>query len=71
VPEILECYALGGGIDYFLSIVTVDLNAYQRLMEELLDKDIGIAQYFSYVVTKEIRKQHGYPILDLAGESPD
>jgi hypothetical protein len=40
-------------------------------MEDLLDKDIGIAQYFSYVVTKEIRKQHGYPILDLAGQSPD
>jgi Lrp/AsnC family transcriptional regulator of ectoine degradation len=65
VPEILECYALGGGIDYFLAIVTHDLPAFQALMEKLLEMDIGIAQYFSYIVTKRIKKQHGFPVLHL------
>jgi Lrp/AsnC family transcriptional regulator of ectoine degradation len=65
VPEVLECYALGGGIDYFLSIMTHDLPAYQALMERLLNMEIGIAQYFTYVVTKPIKKSHGFPITHL------
>lgn len=67
VPEIIECYALGGGIDYFLSVITHDLQSYQLLMEKLLGMDIGIAQYFTYVVTKRIKKRHGYPITLLMG----
>lgn len=65
VPEIIECYALGGGIDYFLSIITHDLQSYQTLIEKLLGMDIGIAQYFTYIVTKRIKKRHGYPITHL------
>jgi Lrp/AsnC family transcriptional regulator of ectoine degradation len=65
VPEILECYALGGGIDYFMSVVTLDLPSYQALMEKLLNMEIGIAQYFSYIVTKSIKRSHGFPITHL------
>lgn len=69
-PEILECHALGGGIDYFLSIITKDLNSYQQVIERLLDMDIGIAQYYTYVVTKPVKKQFAYPITSLVGDSP-
>ena len=36
IPEIVECLATGGGIDYLLKIVTRDIDAYQRLIDELL-----------------------------------
>ncbi|GAA6199275.1 Lrp/AsnC family transcriptional regulator [Aquicoccus sp. SU-CL01552] len=62
--EIVSCWALGGGYDYLLQIVTRDINAYQRLIDELLEARIGLARYFTYVVTKPV-KSGGVPPLDL------
>ena len=55
-PEVVECFAIGGGIDYLLKVVAPDLDAYQDLIETLLARDIGIARYFTYVVTKPIKQ---------------
>jgi Lrp/AsnC family transcriptional regulator, regulator of ectoine-degradation genes len=54
-PEIIRCDAIGGGIDYLLTIATTNMAAYQRLLEGLLDADIGISRYFTYVVTKAVK----------------
>lgn len=61
--EVVSCWALGGGLDYLLQIVTRDIDSYQRLMDDLLDRELGIVRYFSYVVTKPV-KQAGNPPLD-------
>jgi Lrp/AsnC family transcriptional regulator of ectoine degradation len=61
--EVQACWALGGGIDYILRLVVADIDAYQRLMDQLLDEDIGIEKYFGYVVTKTV-KQNPDPIPD-------
>ncbi|PKP85419.1 MAG: AsnC family transcriptional regulator [Alphaproteobacteria bacterium HGW-Alphaproteobacteria-2] len=53
--EVIACWALGGGFDYLLQIVTRDIDAYQRLIDELLDARIGLARYFTYVVTKPVK----------------
>jgi len=55
VPEITGCWALGGGYDYLMRVVTRDIDAYQRLIDDLLERRAGIARYLSYIVTKEIR----------------
>ncbi|PLX39658.1 MAG: AsnC family transcriptional regulator [Hyphomicrobiales bacterium] len=62
--EIVACWALGGGFDYLLQVVTKDIDAYQRLIDELLESRVGLARYFTYVVTKPV-KQGGVPPLDL------
>ncbi len=62
--EILACWALGGGFDYLIQIVTRDIDAYQRLIDTLLDARIGIARYFTYIVTKQV-KGGGTPPLGL------
>jgi len=69
IPEILECHALGGGIDYLMTVITRDLRSYQKLIDEMLDRDIGISQYFTYVVTKPVKKYSGYPINHLLTEA--
>jgi len=61
--EVQACWALGGGIDYILRLVVADIDSYQRLMDQLLDEDIGIEKYFGYVVTKTV-KQNPDPIPD-------
>ena len=55
VPQVIECHALGGGIDYMLKIVASDVPSYQMLIDDLLSREIGIERYFTYVVTKAVK----------------
>lgn len=72
-PEILECFATGGGVDYVLKILTGDIESYQNLIDKLLQADIGIDRYFTYVVTKLVKQSNGYPLeflLESAENEP-
>ena len=69
VPEIVECLATGGGIDYLLKIVTSDIDTYQRLIDELLTAGIGIDRYFTYVVTRTV-KSAAQPPVELFAKLP-
>ncbi|WP_037307762.1 Lrp/AsnC family transcriptional regulator [Ruegeria halocynthiae] len=53
--EVVACWALGGGFDYLLQIVTRDIEAYQQLIDEMLDARIGLSRYFTYIVTKPVK----------------
>lgn len=66
VPQITFCAALGGGIDYLMRVETTDIESYQRLIERLLEKEIGIDRYFTYIVTKLVKDQ---PIMVTANGS--
>jgi Lrp/AsnC family transcriptional regulator of ectoine degradation len=68
IPEIVECQAIGGGIDYLMKVVTPDVDAYQRLIDRLLEADLGIERYYSYVVTKTVKTGAELPLKRLAGE---
>jgi len=65
--EITACWALGGGFDYLLQIVTRDIDAYQRLIDALLDARIGLARYFTYIVTKPVKAPGVIPFDALLG----
>jgi Lrp/AsnC family transcriptional regulator, regulator of ectoine-degradation genes len=62
-PAVVSCEAVGGGVDYVMRIVTTDIATYQALIDDWLSRDVGIARYFTYVVTKTV-KEAGFP-LDL------
>lgn len=66
-PEIVGCWAVGGGIDYLLKVVARDIGAYQRLVDGLLEREIGIARYFTYIVTKAVKEDLGPPVALVAG----
>ncbi len=67
VPEIVECWATGGGIDYLLKVVAKDVDAYQRLVSRLLNAEIGIDRYFTYIVTKPVKESPELPIREILG----
>ena len=50
--ELVECHLVSGGFDYLLKFVVRGIAEYQRMMEEILDSNIGVAKYFSYIVIK-------------------
>ncbi|MCC5986267.1 MAG: Lrp/AsnC family transcriptional regulator [Pararhodobacter sp.] len=55
LEEITGCWALGGGYDYLLQVITSDVAAYQALMDALLERRAGVKRYFSYIVTKPVK----------------
>ncbi len=69
MPEIVACWAVGGGVDYILKIMSANIDAYQRLIDDLLDRDLGIERYFTYIVTKTVKEETVLPVTDLL--SPD
>jgi len=58
-PEVAQCYATGGGVDYVLHVVARDIDHYQRFIDALLMEDLGIERYFTYIVTKVVKCASG------------
>ncbi|MBO6717924.1 MAG: Lrp/AsnC family transcriptional regulator [Rhizobiaceae bacterium] len=72
LDEIVACWAVGGGFDYILQVVTTDIDAYQRLVDHLLEARVGLARYFSYVMTKPVKRTHALPLeLLTAGRAKE
>lgn len=67
VPEIIACWSVGGGVDYLLRVMTRDIDAYQRLIDSLLEREIGIDRYFTYIVTRTVKDDTVLPLSELAG----
>ncbi|GED43530.1 Lrp/AsnC family transcriptional regulator [Cobetia marina] len=53
--EVIECVAVGGGVDYLLRLETASIDAYQRLIDRWLVSELGIDRYFTYIVTKQVK----------------
>ena len=65
LDQVIECHLVSGGYDYLVKFVTSGIIEYQTLMERLIDLDIGIDKYFSFVVLKSpIVKPH-MPLTSL------
>ena len=67
LPEVVACWSVGGGVDYLLKVLTRDIDAYQRLVDALLERDIGIDRYFTYIVTKTVKDDPALPLGALLG----
>jgi Lrp/AsnC family transcriptional regulator of ectoine degradation len=70
VPEIVACWSVGGGVDYILKIMAPDIDAYQRLVDALLDRELGIERYFTYIVTKTVKDETVLPVSELVTKTP-
>jgi Lrp/AsnC family transcriptional regulator of ectoine degradation len=68
IPEIVACWSVGGGVDYLMKIMARDIDAYQRLVDALLGRELGIDRYFTYIVIKTVKEETVLPIEELVGE---
>lgn len=68
IDRIVECWAVGGGIDYMLKVIARDIEDYQNLIESLLAANIGVRRYHSYVVTAPV-KDTTLPVAAVAETS--
>ena len=65
IPEVMECYLASGGYDYLVKFICRSIIHYQTTIQSLLDSDLGISKYHSYVIMKEIVSKKAYPIGHL------
>lgn len=67
-PEVVQCHATGGGVDYVMHVMSRDIDHYQRFIDSLLTDESGIEKYFTYIVTKVVKSMpEGLP--DWADEA--
>lgn len=66
--EITECHLVSGGYDYLLKFVVKDIGHYQEVIERLLDRNLGIEKYFSYIVIRSPFLKHGVPLEKLLAD---
>ncbi|MFW8643501.1 Lrp/AsnC family transcriptional regulator [Rhizobium beringeri] len=71
IPEIVACWSVGGGVDYILKIIAPDIDAYQRLVDGLLDRELGIDRYFTYIVTKTVKEETVLPVSSFTAAEED
>lgn len=55
-PAVTECVAVGGGVDYLVKFEVASIDSYQRTMDTWLVSDAGIERYFTYIVTKTVKR---------------
>jgi len=64
-PEVMDCYLGSGGFDYQVRFICKNIEHYQTIIQAILDSEMKISKYHSYVVMKEIISRREYPISSL------
>ncbi|MCA1443549.1 Lrp/AsnC family transcriptional regulator [Ensifer sp. IC4062] len=65
IEQIIECHVVSGDYDYLVKFVASSIGEYQSLMERLVEMDIGIEKYFSFVVLKSPITKYHMPLTNL------
>ncbi|RCK53561.1 AsnC family transcriptional regulator [Thalassospira profundimaris] len=68
IESCVECHLISGGYDYLTKFVTSGITEYQEIIEMLIDKNVGIDKYFSYVVIKSPIVRSEIPLTKLFGK---
>jgi len=71
VDELMECHLITGGYDYLLRFITRSIEHYQAVIEKMLDAQIGIDKYFSYIVIKSPVMKSSVPLRSLITRQND
>jgi DNA-binding Lrp family transcriptional regulator len=72
IDNVVECWEVGGTVDYIARFVCPDLALYEELTKELIEDDaLGVARIISHVALRPIRRFTGYPdsLLTRQGDS--
>ena len=63
IPEVLECYLMGGENDFLLKVAVKDLQAYHEFSSGKLAALANVGQIKSSFVLHEVKRSTIYPIL--------
>jgi DNA-binding Lrp family transcriptional regulator len=61
-PEILDCYNVSGGYDFLLRIVTRSVSHFQEIMDLLIEANVGVEKFSSFIVLRVPFLKHEVPL---------
>lgn len=68
IEEIVECHMVSGGYDYLIKSTVRNVGHYQEVIDRMLDLNLSIAKYFSYVVIRSPFVKQEAPLNRLLEE---
>jgi Lrp/AsnC family transcriptional regulator of ectoine degradation len=68
VPNIVECEAVLGDIDYIMTVVASSISHYQEIIGSLLSGVTDEVDYTTYPVSKPIKRPMDVPLLKLSSQ---
>ncbi len=64
IPEVLECYLMGGASDFLLKVLVKNLEAYHRFSSGKLAALPNVSQIKSFFVLDEVKRSMVLPVQD-------
>ncbi|PRD42875.1 proline dehydrogenase transcriptional activator [Phyllobacterium phragmitis] len=61
-PEIQSCHMVAGGFDYLLKVRSKDIDAYRKILGEVISKLPGVLQTHTYVVMETVKDEVTLPV---------
>ena len=65
--EVLECYKIGGRIDYLMRVLCRDIDHYNELSDYMNRGELGVEKFHGHVVLAIDKAFQGYPLDLLVG----
>ncbi|MDQ7774727.1 MAG: Lrp/AsnC ligand binding domain-containing protein [Paracoccus aminovorans] len=65
IDNIQEMHLVSGGYDYLLKFQVRNMIHYQDIISDVLEKNIGVEKYFSYIVIQTLLDRGYVPIKSL------
>lgn len=62
LPEVVECYQIVGNADFFVKVITTDVNAYQDILAHKLSSITTIKRIKPFLISATL-KEAGVPVL--------
>ncbi|WP_274426579.1 Lrp/AsnC ligand binding domain-containing protein [Chelativorans sp. YIM 93263] len=62
VPEVQSCHMIAGGYDYLLKVRTRSIEAYRRVLGDVISKLPGVLQTQTYVVMETVKDEVTLPV---------
>jgi Lrp/AsnC family transcriptional regulator, regulator of ectoine-degradation genes len=66
--EVLECYKIGGRIDYLMRVLCRDIEHYNELSDFMSRGELGVEKFHGHVVLAVDKPFNGYPLHLLLEE---
>ena len=60
--EVLECYKIGGRIDYLMRVLCRDIEHYSQLSDFMSRGELGVEKFHGHVVLDVDKPFNGYPL---------
>lgn len=62
IPEVLECYLVGGQYDYLLRVVAIDAEDYERIHRNSISRLPGVTRIQSILSLRTVKAGRGLPL---------